>query len=94
MEENRFIKKAFERLAHGIVLQAVRDYQKSYKIYAKLGKDWWRTPEKDRNRIQDCRIFFRSEWFKMLCDYDGARIKKIIENNYNDKIFSSHIVDL
>ena len=64
---------SYERLAHEIILLAVKDYK---AILTRLAKK-----ANDRNLIikkDEVEIFFRSEWFGVLSGLDGEEIMKRI----------------
>lgn len=48
----------FEELAEAIIIQAVEDYRNA----------------RSKRRINEVERFFRSEWFRELCDLDGKAI--------------------
>lgn len=65
----------YKELANAVVLQAVRDYR------AALSKD-------NIYRVRALEKFFRSDWFKVLCDLNGEMIIEKIKENMevgNDK---------
>lgn len=65
----------YKELANAIVLQAVRDYR------AALSKD-------NIYRVRALEKFFRSDWFKVLCELNGEMIIEKIKENMevgNDK---------
>ena len=79
MSENPEIIRAYRKLANAIVITAARDYKKVYKRYLKNGKDRRKLGIEGRKTLDTCTLFFRSEWFRCLCDYDGEKIMKQIE---------------
>jgi hypothetical protein len=55
----------YERLANGIILQAVRDYREASRKLAK-GRN-----NADAQGMKDeCLRFFHSDWFSVLTDID------------------------
>lgn len=74
------IDKAWKRFALEIVKQAVKDYRKSFAMYIKVGCDERFLPIHIMTRLEDCRKFFASGWCTTLCDIDGAKMQKAIEN--------------
>lgn len=62
-------KEGLENLRYAIVEKAIRDYR------ALL--EGTMLPSSTCN-IEELERFFRSEWYKLLCDYDGERIMKEI----------------
>ena len=70
----------YERLANGIILQAVKDYRIA------------KSPATRRS----IERFFRSDWFKMLTDLDGEDLIERLreerkENECKGISFSSHM---
>ena len=59
----------FENLAHAIILQAVKDYRSAMAIIRSSKKGSERQ-FKAANTITEIRLFFRSDWFKELCDLE------------------------
>lgn len=68
----------YETLANAIILQAVRDYRTALKTLKK-------PIENDKHRARyhralsvkrDCERFFRSQWFFILCNFDGEELLK------------------
>lgn len=68
--ENSYIK-----LATAIVYQACRDYDKALR---KLSKN----PDNQKYllRLNECIIFFTSDWFKMITNLDGNEIMRRIDD--------------
>ena len=66
---------AISKLADGIVLQACVDYRKalinSRKRPSKDDKKGLEAKRRALNMIDDCELFFKSQWFSMLTDIDG-----------------------
>ena len=67
----------YERLAHEIVLQAVKDYRSACKQLK-------RNPKIDvaNRHLISCERFFLSEWFKEITDADGG----LLLNNLNEEV--------
>lgn len=61
----------YENLANAIILLAVKDYRKARKKAKYHPKN-----KKAKFMIDDCEIFFRSDWFKMLTAIDGEQLLK------------------
>ena len=74
-------KYGYESLAESIVLQAVKDYTRSYRVVL-------RNPENYQAAamMRECEDFIESRWFRMLCDLDPEellyRLDKEIEAAY------------
>ena len=64
--DNRY---GYESLAESIVLQAVKDYTRSYRAVL-------RNPEnkKAAAMMKECEDFIESRWFRMLCDLDPEEL--------------------
>lgn len=82
-------KKKQEMCAEGvdnfrsaIVIQAVKDYKAllSGRIRPTYSCD---IPELER--------FFRSEWYKLLCDYDGERLMELVKEMVRKEKASSTV---
>lgn len=67
-------KNAFENLANAIVLQALRDYTKAYTAYL---RDPFNKERKDK--VEELRKFFKSEWCHALTNVDCDAIRKKVE---------------
>ncbi|XJS11222.1 hypothetical protein ACF3NG_03020 [Aerococcaceae bacterium WGS1372] len=61
----------YERLAHAIIIQAVKDYRKACKRL-KLSPQ----SEAANKHFFSCQKFFLSEWFKEITDADGEHLLK------------------
>ena len=59
----------YVNLANAIILKAVSDFRKS----------------KSYKRRAEIKMFFRSEWFKVLTELDGEMIIKRLERERNDE---------
>lgn len=59
----------YMNLAHGIILQAVKDYRTARN---KLKQNPRYEPAKAM--IWECERFFRSDWFTVLTDLDGEEL--------------------
>ncbi len=64
----------YERLAHAVILQAVKDWRASAeRLKEKMDDDAaWRTK-------RECTRFFHSRWFGVLTQIDGAMLLKKLE---------------
>ena len=61
--------KGAEKLANGIIIQAVKDYRKALKRLRKHPRDT------DARGVKDeCERFFRSQWYSQLTSVDGEFI--------------------
>ena len=67
----------FEDLANAVVEQAAKDYLQCKKDLYMYG-DMYSL----RNRITDCVLFFRSDWFRFLTDLDGEIILSRLDRMY------------
>lgn len=56
--------KNYQELANNIVIQAVKDYRKALRG-KKKHSNWV---------VEECEMFFRSEWFNLLTRLDGEMI--------------------
>ena len=68
----------YERLANGIILQAVDDYRKARKDL-KLNIN----NHEARLILNDCERFLRSEWFGVLTALDGKDLLSKFETEIN-----------
>lgn len=73
---------AISKLADGIVLQACVDYRKalvnSRKRPKRDDKEGIKAKLKALDTIDDCELFFKSEWFSMLTGIDGRWLMRKI----------------
>ena len=74
--------RAYENLANGVVLKAVRDYQ-----HMLINLHFNPNDRKSMRKLEDCEIFFRSEWYKFLTTIDCDNImemakKQVIEHDW------------
>ena len=56
-------------LAECIVLQAVKDYRRSYRVFLRNPYN-----EAAEEMMEDCEAFIESGWFRMLCDLDPEEL--------------------
>lgn len=82
---NDEIKRAYEKLATAIVMRAVTDYKFAFSKEAKKTKPTADTPI-NKAIMSECKVFFNSEWFQTLCDYDGQKLQKAIERKVYRKL--------
>ena len=68
----------YERLANGIIFQAVDDYRKARKDL-KLNIH----NHEARLILNDCERFFRSEWFGVLTALDGKNLLSQLDKEIN-----------
>ena len=67
------IEEAYDHLAKSIVIQAIDDYRRVLHNKPLLrGGNYLR----DKGKIEK---FFSSEWFMMLCDWDGVTLMHLIQ---------------
>ncbi len=67
------IDEAYEHLAKSIVVQAIEDYRRVLHGTPLFRGGNYMKHQKEIER------FFKSEWFSMLCDWDGITLMKIIK---------------
>lgn len=82
-------------LAHGIIVQAARDYfdyRKSMeRVEAKLkkkgGEDETLASSLKRatSKFNEIVRFFRSNWYKLLCNIDGEIMLEMLDKEYKDR---------
>ena len=74
------INEGWKNLANGIVLQAARDYRRTLR---RQGLN----PEKETVSEYQLSIeqFFRSDWFKTICNLDGEALMLRIRAEVMDK---------
>lgn len=70
-------ENAYERLAHGIILQAVKDYRKAC---GQLKRNF--NNDVAYRQYISCKTFFLSEWFRDLSNVDG----ELLLNNLNKEV--------
>ena len=74
-------KYGYESLAESIVLQAVKDYTRSYRVVLRNPDNYQAAA-----MMKECEDFIESRWFRMLCDLDPEellyRLDKEIEADY------------
>ena len=59
----------YESLAECIVLQAVKDYTRSYRTVLRNPENY-----KAAAMMKECEDFIESRWFRMLCDLDPEEL--------------------
>ena len=68
------LNKNYQELANAIVIQAVKDYKRGLRGTTSHAK--W--------TVEECEMFFRSEWFSLLTRVDEEmliqRIKQEVQN--------------
>ena len=68
---------AYEKLANAIILQAVKEWRAARRKLKRKPKN-----ESARIELESCERFFRSEWFRILTDVNGAVIlRKLYEED-------------
>ena len=61
-------------LANAIVLQACKDYRKTYRLHIRT----YRVGDKPDEKLAELEKFFRSAWYRTLTDIDGELLMKRI----------------
>ena len=61
-------------LANAIVLQACKDYRKTYRLHIRT----YRVGDKPDEKLAELERFFRSSWYRTLTDIDGEMLMKRI----------------
>lgn len=61
-------------LANAIVLQACKDYRKTYRLHIRT----YRVGDKPDEKLAELERFFRSAWYRTLTDIDGEMLMKRI----------------
>lgn len=74
IDRNEINEEGLNRLRAAIVHQAVDDYTSTLRKLKRKPKDKALLQEK-----KELEKFFRSEWFSALCDCDGERVMKAIQ---------------
>lgn len=78
-------------LAHGIVIQAAKDYLSYRRTKEKLEAI---NSEDERHLMNLKRAtdefdavvrFFKSDWYKQLCNIDGDRMLEMLDKEYHDR---------
>ena len=86
MNEQKLV--GYEGLRFAIVMSAVRDYRRASRYTDK------HQGEKNSCMSQmlwlksQCESFFRSDWYKLICDIDGEKLMEIapkLEKGFFDK---------
>jgi hypothetical protein len=82
-------------LAHGIVIQATRDYisyrrakeRVEVKLKKKGGADETLASSLKRatSKFNEIVRFFRSNWYKLLCNIDGEIMLEMLDKEYQDR---------
>ena len=62
-------KYGYDSLAQSIVLQAVKDYIRSYRAVLKNPRN-----DEAAAMMKECENFIESRWFRMLCDLDPEEL--------------------
>lgn len=71
--------KSYQRLANGVILQAVADYRKALRGKLVIPGQ---SPERT---IKELESFFKSEWFRMLSKIDGETLMNKIKGEKNER---------
>ena len=70
--------QAYENLANAIIIQAAKDYKKTYKKSLKRSEC-----ERTKQELAELERFFRSEWYRTLTSLDGElvmeKLRKVCE---------------
>lgn len=61
-------------LANAIVMQACKDYRKTYRLHIRT----YRVGDKPDEKLAELEKFFRSDWYRALTDLDGEYLMKRI----------------
>lgn len=77
--------KNYKNLASAIVARAAMDYKSAFKWSLKQRRKSQQTLENELI-MDSIRKFFNSEWFRMLCDYDGKALQEAIEKQCYEKL--------
>ena len=64
-------------LANAIVLQACKDYRKTYRLHIRT----YRVGDKPDEKLAELERFFRSAWYRTLTDIDGEMLMKRIRED-------------
>lgn len=64
----------YKRLAMAIVKQAVLDYHKALRTLKYSPRDKKALSERD-----SLEQFFCSQWFSVLCDFDGEELMRMVQ---------------
>ena len=72
----------YKNLASAIVAKAASDYRIAFMRSIKQTRC---DPENEAT-MDSIRKFFASEWFEILCDYDGKAFQKAIEKQCYKKL--------
>ena len=70
----------YERLANGIVLQAVKDYREALQNL-RINPSY---PDALRT-VSEVERFFRSGWFSVLTSVDGVVLMEKLRKEHNEK---------
>ena len=70
----------YERLANGIVLQAVKDYREAFQDL-RINPSY---PDALRT-VSEVERFFRSGWFSVLTSVDGVVLMEKLRKEHNEK---------
>lgn len=65
-------------LAHAIVEKAVEDYRELLKMKSS------EMPGAPNCNLKELEAFFRSDWFKTLCDLDGEKVLEELKEEMDD----------
>ncbi len=68
------LPEGYQRLVNAIILQAVKDYRRALRRIQRNPLDG--APKRRKREIER---FFRSQWFKDICDLDGETIMKSLQ---------------
>lgn len=64
----------FEALRNAIVIQAAKDYRKALRALKRNPSSISQEREK-----KECELFFRSDWYKSICNVNGEMILREIQ---------------
>lgn len=69
----------YQELAYSIVLRAVEDYMLALRG---IPVNNYTSPAQT---IRECTMFFRSEWFMVLCSIDGEFVMRKLKEEHNER---------
>lgn len=68
----------WDRLANGIILQAVKDYKKAYRALKRNPNNW--TAQRE---VTELIRFFTGPWYSMLTSVDGEYLIRRLNEEMN-----------
>ena len=64
-------------LANAIIMQACKDYRKTYRLHIRT----YRPGDKPDEKLEELEKFFRSDWYRTLTSVDGEYLMKLIRED-------------